>query len=178
RQDMLVMREVYDFSNCKVLVDVGGGQGFLLGSLLDRYRELRAVLFDLPEVVAGIDERLAPHIASERCGVVGGNFLERVPAGGNVYLLKRVLSHCSDEDARTLLSNIHAVIAPRGRLLVADPGPGTLYGASFDLLMLVLLGGGLRSDHELRGLFAATGFNPVRAIETPGELRLVEAAAA
>lgn len=178
QQDTLVMLDSYDFSNCKTLVDVGGGQGFLLGSLLDRYPDLRAVLFDLPDVVGGIDKGLAPHISSERCRVVAGNFLQGVPPGADVYLLKRVLSHCSDDEARALLSNIRAVIAPAGRLLVADPGPGTLYGASYDLLMLVLLGGGLRSDEELRALFGAARFNHVRAIETPGELRLVEAAVA
>ena len=107
--------------------------------------------------------------------MVGGDFLKSVPAGGDLYILKRVLSHCSKEQSRKLLTNIRSVIAPKGRVLVADPDPASLYGASFDVLMLVLLGGGLRTGEQLKELFAATGFAYKRTVETAGELQLIEA---
>jgi hypothetical protein len=42
----------YDFSEAQTLVDVGGGHGATLAAILARYRKLRGILFDLPNVVA------------------------------------------------------------------------------------------------------------------------------
>ena len=177
-QDITAIRKSYTFSRCRSVVDVGGGQGHLLAALLDDYPALHGVLLDVPAVIAGAGAILHDHVAGGRCRVVSGDFLQAVPAGGDLYLLKRVLSHCSAEQARTLLANIRSVIAPQGRLLVADPDPASLYGASFDVLMLVLLGGGLRTREQLRELFTATGFAYKRTVETAGELQLIEASPA
>ncbi len=177
-QDIVAMGESCDFSRYRSVVDVGGGQGHLLAALLDDYPRMHGVLQDVPGVVAGAGEILRHHVAGGRCRVIGGDFLQGVPAGGDLYLLKRVLSHCSEKQARRLLVNIRSVIAPRGRLLVADPDPASLYGASFDVLMLVLLGGGLRTRDQLKEMFTATGFAYTRTVGTSGELQLIEASPA
>jgi hypothetical protein len=177
-QDIVAMRESHDFSGCRSVVDVGGGQGHLLAALLDDYPDMHGVLLDVPGVVAGAGEILRPYVAGGRCRVIGGDFLQGVPAGGDLYLLKRVLSHCSEAQAHKLLVNIRSVIAPKGSLLVADPDPASLYGASFDVLMLVLLGGGLRTRDQLKEMFTATGFAYTRTVETSGELQLIEASPA
>src|SRR5262249_53032779 len=44
------MLDAYDFSGFKELVDVGGGNGSLLISILKRHSHMRGVLFDLPRV--------------------------------------------------------------------------------------------------------------------------------
>ena len=52
----------YDFSGIKRLADIGGGQGMLLATMLRRYTNLQGVLFDRPEVVAGVPaESLCRH---------------------------------------------------------------------------------------------------------------------
>src|SRR5262249_48840273 len=90
------MLDAYDFSPFYELVDVGGGNGSLLTSILQRHPQLRGVLFDLPSVV----DRARPAIESsnvrERCRLVGGNFLEAVPAGADAYLLRHVLHDWRD----------------------------------------------------------------------------------
>src|SRR5438874_2018413 len=45
------MLDAYDFSGFQELVDVGGGNGGLLTSILRRHLAMRGVLFDLPGVV-------------------------------------------------------------------------------------------------------------------------------
>ena len=50
----------YDFSGIERLADLGGGHGLLLASVLRKYPGMQGVLFDRPEVVAGVPEdRLA-----------------------------------------------------------------------------------------------------------------------
>lgn len=177
KQDALVMLGALDLSDAKRVVDVGGGQGHLIAALLNAYPDLKAVLFDLPDVVAGADPALQRFIEQGRCRVVGGDFRESVPPGGDLYILKRVLSHCTRDDGLGLLKNVRAAVAADARLIIADPDPAALYGASFDVLMLVLLGGGLHTDEALREMFAGSGFRFERSFETSPGLRLVEAAA-
>ena len=45
--------EAFDFSDIGVLVDVAGGHGHVLTSILQRYPAMRGVLFDLDHVMAG-----------------------------------------------------------------------------------------------------------------------------
>src|SRR5437764_1435221 len=47
----------YDFSGINTLVDVAGGHGFVLTSILEKYPQMRGVLFDMERVCVGARER-------------------------------------------------------------------------------------------------------------------------
>ena len=53
------MLDAYDFSGFHDLVDVGGGNGGLLISILKRHEPMRGVLFDLPSVVQRAEATIA-----------------------------------------------------------------------------------------------------------------------
>lgn len=154
----------YNFSRFKRLVDVGGGQGALLRELLAATPKLRGVLFDLPAVVAGAGSILANGVAG-RVEIVGGDFFDSVPEGGDGYLLKGVLHDWSDEDAVRILGNVRKAIRPDGTLLLmeslidSDERPAGLG----DLLMLVI-GGRDRSEADFQRLLAESGFTLTRVI--------------
>ena len=175
REEDAAIRQAYDFSACHSVVDVGGGQGRSLASLLQAYPALHGILLDLPHIVAGVQPWLQPYVTSNRCRVVGGDFLQGVPPGGDLYLIKRVLMDRTDPEAHTLLTNIRAVMAPGGRVLVAEPNLETLFGQLADMLMLMIFGSRLRTEAEFRELFTGTGFTLSRTLETPPTLCLVEA---
>jgi hypothetical protein len=175
RQEATAIQQVYDFSTCHTVVDVGGGQGFMLAHLLQAHPALHGILLDLPSVVAGAQTWLQPYVVSNRCRVLGGDFLQEVPTGGELYLLKRVLMDRPDAESQTVLTKIRAVMAPEGRVLVAEPDMGTLFGQLADMLMLLLFGARLRTDGEFGALFADAGFTLSRTLATPTTLRLVEA---
>ena len=174
KQEAIALRAAYDFSGIRTLVDVGGGGGLLLAMLLQAYPHLRGVLFDLPVVVAGAQALLQPEIDRGRCQLSGGDFLRAVPPGGEMYLLKRILPAFDDTQAHAILRNCRAAMAPEGRVLVADPDTSSLYGSFFDIGMLVIFGGRLRTDTELQELFADAGLTLTRTIGTRSTLRLVE----
>ncbi len=174
-QDAVAIRKAYDFTSCQTLVDLGGGQGLLLAVLLDAYPDMKGILLDLPEVVEHPEERLQAHMHSGRCQVIAGDLLQAVPPGGDVYMLKRVLTHFPDDAVRTVLTNVRNATAPDSHLLIADPNPASLYGASFDVLMFLLMDGGLRTHQQLGQLLTDSGFSYQRNLETEGEVHLVEA---
>jgi hypothetical protein len=175
-QEGLAVREAYDFAGSRTVVDVGGGRGGLLAVLLQAFPALNGILVDVPTVVEGAQAVFHTEALRGRCQLVGGDFLAAVPAGGDLYILKRILVDRTDDEARTLLSNIRRAMAPQGRVLVADPDSRSPYGKLYDMLMLMAFGSRLRTDAEVQALFAQTGFTLTRAIETRAvtTLRLLE----
>ena len=99
-----------------------------------------------------------------------------VPAGGDVYILKRILMDRNDAQARRVLSHIREAMHPNGCVLVADPDPTTQYGALLDMLMLVVFGSGsrIRTEAEVSELFASADFILTRTVSAPPTLRLFE----
>ena len=104
--------EAYDFSGIEELIDIGGGHGATLNAILARYPHMKGVAFDLPEVVATANSESSG--LAERCRFIGGNMLESVPAGGDCYVIKRVLMDHTDEEAISVLRNCCAAMRPGG----------------------------------------------------------------
>ena len=175
-EEGLAVREAYDFARCQTVVDVGGARGGLLAILLPAFPSMQGILLDVPAVVEGAQAVFQAETFRGRCQLVGGDFLAAVPAGGDLYILKRVLMDRTDDEARTLLTNIRRAMVPQGRLLVAEPDSRSPYGKLLDMVMLMMFGSRLRTDVEVQALFAQTGFTLTRAIETRASttLRLLE----
>ena len=91
-------------------------------------------------------------------------------------MLKRVLVDRTDDEVRTLFTNIRRAMAPHARILVADPDGRSSFGKLYDMLMLMVSAGRLRTEAEVQALFAQTGFTLTPAIETRSMtgLRLLE----
>jgi O-methyltransferase/methyltransferase family protein len=168
----------YDFSGLGILVDVGGGHGALLVAILRANPRLRAVLFDLPQVAEGAREPLRAAGLLERCDIVGGNMFEEVPAGGDAYVLSRVIHDWNDAHSVTVLANCRRVMTSCNKLLLAEevlpPGDQPSYGKLTDLNMLVSPGGRERTEAEYRTLYAAAGFELTRVIPTRSRISLIE----
>jgi SAM-dependent methyltransferase len=167
----------YDFSRFQTLVDVGGGYGALLSTILTRTPPLRAVLFDRPEVMPGARAHLESAGVLARCQVVGGDFFHGVPQGGDAYLLSRVIHDWNDERATVLLSQCRRAIQPGGTLLLVEevllPGDAPCYGKLSDLNMLVGPGGQERTEAEYRALYTAAGFELVEVMPTESRMSLL-----
>lgn len=169
-----VLTQSYDCSGVGTVVDVGGGRGALLSRILTAHPHLRGILFDRPPTIAGVLDALEVDQVANRCQVVSGNFFEGLPAGGDVYILKWVISEWSDDRASIILKNCRRAMTPRGRLLVIDP-LDLPSNALFNLNMLVAWNGGrVRSSADLTALLRAAGFRMEGIISTQSPLSIVE----
>lgn len=157
-----------DLTGVRTLVDVGGGSGLLLRTVLAAHPGIAGTLFDRPEVVAGSD-----------LPAVGGDFFTDVPAGADAYLLSRVVHDWDDDAAVALLRTCRRALRPDAVLLVVEAllperaadDPAAI---RMDLHMLTLLGGRERTRDEHAALLAAAGLRldrvlpagPVHVLET------------
>ncbi|MDB5326852.1 MAG: methylase involved in ubiquinone/menaquinone biosynthesis, partial [Phycisphaerales bacterium] len=83
--------EAFDFSDCGTIVDVGGCFGSLLIGILQKYPQLKGVVFDAPSVVEGAKPKIAAAGLTDRCTTVAGDFFKAVPAGGDTYIMKHII---------------------------------------------------------------------------------------
>jgi O-methyltransferase domain len=161
RQVHSLVLELYDLSDAKLLVDVGGGHGDLVAATLPRYPSLRGVVFDQPAVVEGARAVLGAAAVADRAEAVGGNFFEQVPAGGDVYLLSMILHDWNDEQCLAILTRIREAMAPGAKVLVIDPvlpeDNKPHIGKFVDIYMLMHFAGRERTEREFDALFEAAG---------------------
>jgi hypothetical protein len=165
----------YDFGARHLIVDVGGGQGATLMAILQANPQVTGVLFDLPQVVSTVT---LPETIAQRCEIVAGDMLKALPAGGDVYLLKRVLMDWTDELATDALTRCRDAMVEDGKVLVIEPvvphGNEPSVGKFLDVTMLVMQHGRVRTESEHRALFEAAGLELTRTIPTGSPLRLIE----
>lgn len=159
----------YDFSSCRLVVDVGGGRGALMAEILQQYPDARGLVFDQPQVVPGAQQLLAGAGVLDRCQVAGGSFLESVPADGDVYILQYILHDWDDGNCATILHNCRAAMRPSSALLVVENiVPEGARPADFvtmlDLHMMVMLGGRERTLSEYRSLLRSAGLDVERCV--------------
>ncbi len=168
----------YDFSACRNVVDIGGGHGYLIATLLKANPKLHGVLFDRPEVVKDAPRMLDHLGVAGRCQIVGGNFFASIPPGGNIYIMKQILHDWDDERALAILRNCHLAMQPNGKLLLVETlvptGNGPSHAKLLDLEMLLALGGKERTEKEYRELYAGAGFRLTQIIPTLAGLHIIE----
>jgi len=168
--------DAYDFTHAGLIVDVGGGQGELLWAILQRYPRPRGVLFDLPSVVAKASDPDDPTI-SRRCSIRGGDMFESVPAGGDIYVLKRIIHDWSDAEATRILRNCQEAMTDGATvLLVEEIVQPTERVPTSDMMMLALVTGRERTEEEFGALYAAAGLRLTR-VTPAGEYSIIEGVA-
>ena len=158
----------YDFSPIKRLVDIGGGNGLFLGTILKKYPSLEGVLYERPSVVAKAPPILEGLGVADRCDLLSGDFLESVPAGADAYIIKNVLHNWDDERVLRLMQHIHRASVPGGKLFVVEYAPdqeSPPHTRLLDMCMMVVTEGGrLRTGDEFRALMGRAGFDLQRRI--------------
>jgi 2,7-dihydroxy-5-methyl-1-naphthoate 7-O-methyltransferase len=153
---------IYDWTAVQHVVDIGGGDGGLLTELLSSHPHLRGTLVDRPGPGAAAAARLAEASLTERADVVTGDFFGPLPAGRDVYIVSRVLSDWSDRHVIRILGRMRDAASPAGRVLIVEMLPNEPHVphlSSFDLKMLVVVGGKERTVADFAELAAAAGLS-------------------
>lgn len=173
----------YDFSRFGAVVDVGGSNGPLLAAVLKAHPRLRGILFDLPHVVAGAAPVLTEAGVADRCQLVGGDFFDSVPTGGDAYLLKYVIHDWDNARAAAILRRCREAMAPGALLLLIEQvlperletSAAALQLASLDLQMLLMSPRGReRTDGEYRSLLTEAGLELQRVLRTESPFSILE----
>lgn len=160
-----------DVAECRVLVDVGGGQGSLLRDVLRAYPHLQGVLFDIPTAVDQADTELSCGPLSGRSEIVAGDARASVPQA-DAYVFRTILHNWDDDSCVAMLSACARNATPGTRIFVIDivadlDHEDPLLPAMMDLHMLLMFGSKERTRPELAQLFDRAGLAYVTTTPIP-----------
>jgi hypothetical protein len=164
-----MLAQLHDFSDARTIADIGGGQGTSLAEILTTYTQAHGILQELPYVFAQGTPSLEHPTVAHRCRLVQGSFFDSVPAGGDVYILSRVLANWSDRRAEQILRNCREAMHAQARLLVFEMmmpervTPG-LFAPLGDVNAMVSFGGRVRTRGEFEAILNQTGFSITGAV--------------
>lgn len=174
----------YDFGQHERVLDIGGGKGRWLTTILEAHPHLEGTLFELPDV-AKIARRDLPAPMVDRIDVAEGDALEDpLPNGHDVVLVANVLHQFPPETNEQLIGRIRKTVGPGTRLLLVDTwtdptGTKPLSSALLSGEFLVFSGGDARGyrEDEARAWLDAAGWRFINRehIEGPGSVVIAEA---
>jgi len=172
------LHAAYSFSGINKIMDVGGGHGGLITSILQKNPGMTGILFDAPEVIAGAKEKIETSDIADRCEMVAGNFFQSVPAGADTIILKWIIHDWNDEQSVSILKNCHRALPENGKLILVEavvPETSEPHFSKFiDLNMLVITGGRERTEAEFRKLYEDSGFKLTRVVQTESPFSVIE----
>lgn len=172
-----VLKEIlnaYDFTPYSTIVDVGGGNGSMLFSLLYSSPLSRGTVFDEPYVVDETKKHI-PEDLKSRCSVTSGSFFKEIPANADLYILKWVIHDWSNEEAIDILNVCCNAMRVGSKLLIIDAViPDELnkpyIGKLLDLNIMALATGIERTLHETKELLEKVNLSFNRLIPTNGDI--------
>jgi hypothetical protein len=177
RLDSPAVVEAYSFEGIGSIVDVGGGHGLLLATILQANPGLKGTLYEMPSVIEGANSGPLAAVM-DRCTLVAGDMFASVPPGADAYMMKHIIHDWPDDKCLQILKSCRSGVNTGGKLLVVDnviqPGNGFDPGKFLDLEMLIFPGGHERSEQQFRDLFAAAGWRLNDIVPTPSGACIVE----
>ncbi len=168
----------FDLSRYSRLCDLGGATGHLAVAACRRYPGLRAVVFDLPDVLPVARELIAADGMADRIELVGGDFFTDPLPEADLYSVGRILHDWSEEKVNLLLKRIYERLPAGGALLVAeklldDDRGGPPWAVLQSLNMLVCTEGKERTLGEYEALLRKAGFARVEGRHSDAPLDAV-----
>jgi hypothetical protein len=158
--------------DCRLLLDVGGGTGLYSIACLQKHPQLRAIVWDRPEVLKVAGEITAAYGVAGRLECHPGDmFTDPVPAGADAHLVSNVLHDWDVPQCRALLTRCAAALPAGGRLFIHDvflndaldgPLPVALYSAA----LFSLTEGRAYSAGEYRDWLTGAGLTPGPVVPT------------
>ena len=163
------------------LIDVGGGSGSYTIGFLKAVPNMKATIFDLPEVIPMARERIGEEGLTDRVTLVGGNYNEDdLPTGHDLALLSAIIHQNSHEGNVRLYRKIHQSLEPGGRIVVRDyamsidrthPASGALFAVN---MLVNTRDGNSYTLEEITGGLEEAGFVRVKLLQKNEMSSLVE----
>ncbi|MFG1626729.1 methyltransferase [Kribbella sp. NPDC049227] len=167
-----------DLDHVGTVVDVGGASGPFSVAALQHYPDLRATVFDLPQVGDFVQQTRATYDLADRLDFVPGDFFADELPSGEAIAFGYVLSDWTDASCAQLLTNAYRACQASGRVLIMerlfdDTRNGPLATSVMNLTMHVETQGRHRTAHEYLSMLQHAGFSDCAVHRSSGDKHLI-----
>lgn len=175
----------YDFSRFRTVMDVGGGQGGLISSIVKRYG-CKGILFEVPYVAESASEYIQKQgVDPDAITIVTGDVFAALPRGADAIVMKHFLSAWDDENAMQIIRNCLAALPLGGKIILLQSfvpdfdepkvaPDGIMPGLFAVQINVATPGGGWRTRKQFQDLFVRCGCQLDRVIATDNSLSALE----
>ena len=169
-----------DFKNVKVMIDIGGGSGGFVFEFIKKNKNLKAVVYDLPNVVPITDKYISSEGFSESVKTVPGNYLyDEMGEGYDMAFLSAVIHSNSQEENKYLIQKCYSSLNKGGQIVILDyvmdetrtePASGTIFAIN---MLVGTEKGDTYTEKEITGWLKEAGFRKIRRKNTKLDTDLV-----
>lgn len=156
----------------KTLLDVGGASGTYTLAFLQAAPQMKAALFDKPEVLEMARKRLGEAGALDRVRLVGGDFYrDEFPPGHDLAFVSAIIHQNSPAQNLDLYRKVFRSLNPGGRIIIRDhvmeaDRTRPKDGAVFAVNMLVgTSGGNTYTYEEIQSSLSQAGFARIHLLQ-------------
>ena len=156
----------------RALLDVGGASGTYTLAFLQAAPEMKATLFDRPEVIKIARQRLGEAGVLSRVTLVAGDFYrDEFPQGHDLAFVSAIIHQNSPEQNLNLFVKVFRSLVPGGRIVIRDhvmepDRTNPKEGAVFAVNMLLSTSGGRTYTYdEIKAGLAQAGFVSIRLLQ-------------
>jgi SAM-dependent methyltransferase len=181
QQNITSLLKKIDLSSHRNLLDLGGGPGLFAIALTEKYRQLRATVFDTPETEKIARNFFKNSSAQKRLGFRSGDFLiDDLGGPYDAALLSSVLHIYSPEDNEDLLSQVYNSLMPGGKIIIRDfllnpKKTGPVIGNLFAVNMLINTErGNAYTYQQMKSWLMRAGFIKIKRNSLEGRMLLME----
>ena len=159
--------QAYSFRAAKRILDIGGGTGAFLRAVKNKYPQIEATVFDLPNVIKVAKSNQYKIDGLGNLTLKPGDFLEDdLPRNQDVICLVRVLYDHEDSTIEILLKRIYKALPKQGVLLITEPMSGGAKAMRssdcyFSFYTLAMTTGKVRSFEEHKAILQKSGFSNI-----------------
>jgi ubiquinone/menaquinone biosynthesis C-methylase UbiE len=156
----------------KTLLDVGGASGTYTIAFLKAVPEMKATLFDKPEVIEMARERLSKASLLNRVTLVSGDFYQdEFPHGHDLAFVSAIIHQNSPEQNLDLFNKVFRSLNRGGRILIRDhvmepdrihPKDGAIFAVN---MLLGTVGGSTYTYEEIKTVLSQAGFTGIHVVK-------------
>ncbi len=169
-----------NFDKVKTIIDIGGGSGAFLFEFIKKNKEIKGVIYDLPNVVPLTDKYIFQEGLNNSVATIPGNYLtDELGSEYDMAFLSAVIHSNSPSENQLLFKKCYDSLNSGGQIVILDyvmdetrTSPGT--GAFFSINMLVgTEKGDTYTQKEINDWLTSAGFKNIKLKKTPLDTSLM-----
>jgi len=110
----------FDFGRYQTICDVGGASGALSLTIARHFSGVKCISFDLPEVTAVAERRIAQSGVADRVEARSGNFLNDELPPADVMTMGNILHDWGTATKQSLIGKAYRALSPNGVLIAIE----------------------------------------------------------
>lgn len=170
--------EAADLSQNQLMLDIGGGSGAHCIGALQRWPNLKAIVFDIAPVCEVAGEIAGRYRLADRIGTHVGDMWNDPFPPTDIHFYSMIFHDWPAEKCRFLANKSFASLKPGGRIIVHemlfnDERTGPFPVAAFNIDMLLWVEGEQYSGREISAMLSDAGFTDVEVKPTLGYWSIV-----